>query len=359
MSTPRQKRRWFHRLGAWPLVVGLLSIVSFEAPGATLQTDPSSWTLRVDYENDLFFSGRDEDYTSGLRVAWISPQISEAEGTGSLPGRLYRLFDWMPLVNKPSDRRNVAIAVGHNLYTPGDLEEEGLIEHDRPYAGWAYLSLALHNKKGARLDTLEMSLGVVGPWALGEELQNFVHRYRKDAPEARGWDNQIKNEPAINFIGERKIRHDLIGREEGWRADIIGHLGGSLGNVFTYANTGAAIRAGWNLPADFGASVIRLAGDTNAPAPREIARMSQAAYWGIHGFGGFDARLVLRDITLDGNTFRTSHSVDRRPLVADVYAGIGIVAGRWKASYAQTLRTRTFEGGRHQVFGSVSLARTF
>ncbi len=328
--------------------------------GAAPEAAPSaaqSWTLSLYFENDLFFTGRDEDYTNGWKLSWISPDVTEYREAGRIPGEIYRLFEALPVINRPAAKRNVVLGLGHKMYTPRDIEREDLVEDDRPYAAWLYLSVALHNKTRVRLDSLELSVGVVGPLARGRHFQNFVHR-RRGLPEAKGWDNQIGNEPGVNLIGERKIRRGVVGTGERWGADAIVHFGGSLGNVFTYANAGTTLRAGWNLPQDFGASLIRFAGDSNAPAASDDLRFREGA-WGANLFAGFDARAVFRDITLDGNTFRESHSVDRRLLVADLYSGFALVRGRWKFSYAQTVRTRTYENGRRHIFGSINVSRTF
>ncbi|MAS41337.1 MAG: hypothetical protein CMK33_06440 [Porticoccaceae bacterium] len=78
---------------------------------------------------------------------------------------------------------------------------------------------------------------------------------------------------------------------------------------------------------------------------------------GVHAFLAIDTRLVARDIFLDGNTFKDSHSVDSKPLVADAYAGVSFLAGRWKISYAQVFRTREFDGQpHHHEYGSLSLS---
>jgi hypothetical protein len=50
-------------------------------------------------------------------------------------------------------------------------------------------------------------------------------------------------------------------------------------------------------------------------------------------FGAVDGRAVARDIFLDGSTFRDSRSVNKEPFVADISAGVGLIAGRWQANY--------------------------
>lgn len=315
-----------------------------------------SWTVSIYFENDLF-SGRDEDYTNGAKITWISRDLNDYRQAGQLPDWAYNALDKMPIMGKRAQKRNVALSIGQNMYTPQDVLSTELIENDRPYAAWLYFGIGLHNHREKWLDTLEVNLGVVGPLAFGREAQNFVHSVR-DIYRVKGWHHQIRNEPAINFVFERKFRHRLLGDLEGWGVDSILHGGGSLGNVYTYANTGATLRMGWNLPQDFGAALIRLAGDSNAPSLLDDLRFRDGRAISLHAFFGFDGRAVARDITLDGNTFRDSHSIPKNNWVADRYWGFGFIAGRWKISYAHIYRTRAYQGGRDHNFGSINISYT-
>lgn len=81
----------------------------------------------------------------------------------------------------------------------------------------------------------------------------------------------------------------------------------------------------------------------------------------LFGFGTADGRAVARDIFLDGNTFRDSPSVTKKPFVADLGAGVGLIAGPWQLTYTQVWRTREFktQRGRFNNFGSVTLSRAY
>ena len=69
---------------------------------------------------------------------------------------------------------------------------------------------------------------------------------------------------------------------------------------------------------------------------------------------------MLRDLTLDGNTFKKSHSVDRESLVADVMVGISMEYGRLLASYAYIFRSHQFEEQDYNPsFGAVRISYTF
>jgi len=71
-------------------------------------------------------------------------------------------------------------------------------------------------------------------------------------------------------------------------------------------------------------------------------------------------RGVVHDIFLDGNTLRDSHSVDRKPFVADLLAGATLGYSGMKLSFAKVLRTREFRGQPHDHrFGSITLSYAF
>jgi len=186
-----------------------------------------------------------------------------------------------------------------------------------------------------------------------------VHDLR-DLPSANGWGNQLENEPGVMLIYERRHRWVRPLGRGGWGCDLISNVGGTLGNVYTYLNAGAEVRLGWNLPADFGTSIIRPGGDTNGPSSAADPRLNGPRSFGFHLFAGVSGRVVLRDVFLDGNTFDDSHEIDKEPLVGDYVVGASFVFRQWKVSYAQNFRTREFERQPSQHnFGSVSISWTF
>lgn len=346
-----------HRLHIPILLFGLILATTSraEAPSDNVQ---DSATFTVLFENDLF-GNSDQNYTSGVQLNWMSPDLSDYRDSEQLPGWAVPIVESLPFINEPGLQRNVGFGIGQKIYTPEDTDRRELIENDQPYAGWLYLSAAFHNKNESRLDTFEIQLGVVGPAALGEETQNFVHDLR-GIRDAQGWDNQLNNEPGIILIAERKNRllQEPIYSRFGY--DVISHYGGGLGNVHTYASAGIEGRIGWNVPVDFGSARIRPGGDTNAPVDSSDPRFSRESTFSAHLFAGVTGNVVARNIFLDGNSFSSSHSVDRRWLVGDLAIGASVMYGRLKLSYAQVLRTREFdEQDDNHEFGSLSLSYTF
>ncbi|CAM2892121.1 lipid A deacylase LpxR family protein [Rariglobus hedericola] len=310
-----------------------------------------SFTLYT--ENDKYFAGTDEHYTNGLKFSVLSTDLrSFTDDSVPKPIRgLSRLLGGLITDDLPY---KLGLSFGQNIYTPEDTQIATYQPNDRPYAAWLYLGVAFQvyhppAEVGgrARLDVFEVTGGMVGPSALGPEFQNNFHNLI-GVETANGWDNQIHDEPGLNLVYERKYRWSTADARSGWGADFIPHAGLSLGNVFTYANAGFEVRAGYALPADFGSNLIRPSGDSNS---------LRRPPFNIFVFAASDGRAVARDITLDGNSFRDSASVDKKNFVADLYAGLGIGTTRWQFTYAQAYRTIEFRGqDDRSVFGSISVA---
>jgi hypothetical protein len=142
--------------------------------------------------------------------------------------------------------------------------------------------------------------------------------------------------------------------------DIVPHAGVSLGNVQTFANVGATMRVGFNLPSDFGIEVIAGGAATNSPLDDRDPRVGARPRGSLFVFGGIDGRAVARDIFLDGNTWVDSPSVDKESLVGDSYWGVGVVLRKWQITYTYVVRSKEFKAQREvNQFGSVTISRAF
>lgn len=334
-------------------------LVFFDNVHADHNAPDRSWTFTFRIENDLF-AGTDRHYTNGIKLSWISPDLTRFRDSDQLPDWGKRMVNRLPYSRVEGLQRNIVFSVGQNMFTPEDIEARGLIRNDRPYAGWLYGSAAFHNKNYRHLDTFEVQAGFVGPLALGEEAQDLIHELR-GIDQANGWDHQIENEPGLSLIYEHKDRVITPVSLGGFGFDAITHYGGALGNVFTYTNAGVEMRLGWNLPTDFGTSLLRPGGETNAPADTQDPRYQEIGHgFSLHAFAAVSGRMVFRDIFLDGNTFRDSHSVDKEFLVGDLVCGISLIVDSVKVSYAQVLRTKEFTGqASGHNFGSISISYTY
>jgi hypothetical protein len=306
------------------------------------------------FEND-YFGGQDRHYTNGVKFSWLSADLSEWGQTGWRQS----VLEALPFVNRPGAQKNFGVALGQNIYTPQDISRVPPDPTDRPYAGWSYLEFSFVSKTERVLDILSVQVGMVGPGSQADETQRAVHEWLNDE-RPLGWDYQLKNELGVNVIYERKWRLYARALSGALGADLVPHAGFSLGNVQTHANAGLTMRLGFNLPSDFGVDLIRGGAAPGAPLDDDDPRVAARGLPSFFVFGGVDGRAVARDIFLDGNTFRSSRSVDREPLVGDAYYGVGLALGRWQLTYTEVVRTREYVGqpGKN-YFGSVTLSRTF
>lgn len=362
-------KQLLHRLNFPTAIISLLfsQLLFSQFIWADTQTNPEAapWTFNLYLENDLF-TDTDQDYTSGVRATWVSPNVDSYLNDQRLPHWVRDLNRHLPLFDPKDEQddrvqRNLVLGIGQQIYTPQDIDRRTIDPNDRPYAAWLYGSIAYHSRTRNKLNSVELNLGVVGPLALGEEAQDTIHDLR-GLQKFNGWDNQLENEPGLQLVYERKNRVSKGKFTPLLEYDAILHGGGSLGNVATYLNAGAELRFGWHLPEDFGTSALRSGGDNSAPGLGDgrFQRGSRDKNLGVHAFISMNGRWVLRDIFLDGNTFRDSHSVDKEPLVGEAAFGVAALYRGWKFSFAKVHRTREFRQQQEShSFGSLSLSYSY
>jgi hypothetical protein len=310
-------------------------------------------TLGVRIDNDALASdGQDRGYTNGLQLTLRTGNLQGFREPDCLPTPVRvvdRVVDW--LYPDGLDQRNVLFGVFHGVYTPADHEATGLITTDRPYAAAFLLGAGYNARRGNSLHSTQLRLGIVGPSAKGEQMQNGLHKVI-GANEYRGWNNQLRDEPVVQLLHERLHRVEFANEPWGFESDLIGHWGGSLGNFATHANLGAEWRFGRNLSTDFGTDPLRSENDNVARGDAPPQR------WAWHFFLSFDARWVAHNIVLDGNSWKDSHGIAKHRWVADFGYGAAVVHRSWKLVLSQYVRTREFVGQQHRsVFGSLVLVR--
>lgn len=319
--------------------------------------DEAGGTLGLYVENDLF-AGTDEQYTSGFKLSWSSHDLEQFRDS-RYASPLLPVFNLLPYINEKDYQKNLVFALGQNIYTPNDTESYDLIKDDRPYAGWLYLGIGVVWKNAAVRNSLVLDIGVVGPWSYAQETQRKIHDLRGfDHPN--GWDNQLGNEVGFTLAYERMWRWPEHERRSGFDWEVLPHAGVALGTVRTFANVGAELRAGLNLPDDFGTSSIGPAATTSTPVDGVMGANRSRFDIGAYLFTRVDGRAVARNIFLDGNTFSDSASVSSLPFVADLSVGAAINYKNTKLAYAFVYRTEEFKGqDGGQIFGTVSLNCTF
>ncbi|MCB1531575.1 MAG: lipid A deacylase LpxR family protein [Alphaproteobacteria bacterium] len=303
--------------------------------------------ISLSYENDLIGGGTDQYYTSGLRATYFNVNTP-------IPAGIDEMADSIPSFDI-NDTTSTYFSIGQNIFTPDDITIRTNQNNDRPWAAWLYTSVGLASFDEDHMDELEFTLGVVGPEALGEQVQKAVHKHITNSDLPKGWDNQLQFEPGVIFYWQRRWPQAFVKNIGPYRLRAEPNINLSLGNVYTYAGTGLNFRFGPNL------------GTLEDAPPRVRPAMPGTGFfetpkrgWNWYVFAGVDGRAIARNIFLDGNTFRDSPSIDKKYFVGDANAGVAFTYDQYRISYSFNARSKEFEGQDDMsTFGSITLSTRF
>lgn len=278
----------------------------------------------VQEENDKFTNGNfDRYYTQGLRVACMDDALNH----------------W---------------SFGQEINTPANQRDQHPPLDDLPYSALLYMSRGkgyLFPKQQA-MASVEAKVGVIGPLAIGRQIQNGFH-HLIGSSQYRGWDTQMPNELAVSLEAEVRRRF-YIDAPEVHHWDVVTHAGVEFGNVRTGFIAGAQLRFGL-LDDSWGHGFMRQStawvDPVGSGGPRE-------SWWWL--FGGFSAEVMPHAYMTDGTVFSHSRSVESRPVVLQGEFGISLRLASGSFSFALAHRTREFEAqkGTH-AFGSIRYAYIF
>ncbi len=325
------------------LLMALLVLACIQAVGVRADHGDAG-VITAQFENDSF-ANSDRQFTHGMRIAYMGPE-------NHVPDWAKQLAELAPPFDASRSTRAV-YALSQSIFTPSDISSRTRITDDRPYAGWLNFSIGLTSVSPRFLDNLDIGIGVVGPASYAEDVQKSWHKWF-GFQRPQGWSNQLGNEPTIQINFERSWR--ALWKTFGFGglgADVTPHIGGSIGNVLTQGATGLTLRIGDDLPNDYGPPRIR-------PSLPGSDYFDTRDMFSWYVFAGAEARAVARNIFLDGNSFRDSHSVEKNHFVADFQAGVAVIVRGVRFAYTQVFRTREFKTqDAPEQFGAVSISVKF
>lgn len=318
----------------------LLSTLAWTFPEEVHNTS----CFRLSFGNDTFVN-TDRGFTSAGKLTFMSKNLENPQDF--LP------FKWLFSSKGPGSIHTYSLSIGQNIYTPHDIQTAEFLENDRPYAGYFYFELGLHSCDEKIQDTFILDIGIVGRHSFAKEFQEFFHwAFNHEKP--LGWQHQLKDEFAFQLVFERKWKVLRAAARDGIGVELIPHLGGGLGNIYTYLSTGSQVRFGWNVPKDFGIDLHRPGGDYN------IGIIRQQEKFGIYYLAGVDFHAVYRNIFLDGNTIVDSHRVEKYPFTTSFKTGIGFNIKRFHVTTILVFWNKRFktEPENHK-FGVVNISYFF
>ena len=96
-----------------PGIIILTAILSMGFAVSVLAAEGNFWTQSVYFENDLF-AGTDSNYTNGVKLSLISPDLSPHAEEGKLPRKVLEVIHQIPFIREssPSFTHKVEFSVG-------------------------------------------------------------------------------------------------------------------------------------------------------------------------------------------------------------------------------------------------------
>lgn len=309
------------------LAAGALSI----ALPARAADWPDLSRLAIHLDNDEFTGNRPDDrwYSSGGRIDWLGANPSPAPlvpvSCANLPASLQR----------QSARRFGSF--GQDIYSQNSRLNTTPDPDDRPVSALLYLQFG-RSAVGETINgtsshaMAKLEIGVTGPAALGEQVQNGLHDLL-GVDRVRIWGSQVRPRLGINLHLACTIQLARVRQDSRSPLVLNARYEFSLGNLLTQAGVSLAVAAGPDARRMHIPRPARLAN----PVVRPIRRWAAIA--------GVSVRAVAYDASIDGDTYGYQSRVSTRPLQGDVF--VGLTAGitrRWQLSYALMWRSMDFEG---------------
>ena len=331
-----------------PRVLGMPS----DPPARPEPTRAEVGAVSLIWEND-FFAGKDQNYTNGLTLGYLTPPIGSLS-RGNWLRRYAELFHFLPEFGEEDREERIAFALVHTMFTPEDIEDPDPPLGEQPYAGVASLDQSFISRGDGEQHSYLLRLGWVGPRTSADDLQITVHEWI-DSDEPLGWSTQLPNEGIVNFGYEYRRQVGKV-TSGSFSADAVVAIGGHFGTYFTGGNAGLTGRLGWNLPDPIGGT------SPQRGLQSEGFRAGDRGHgwrFGLHA--GVEGFAIAHYLPLDGTVFRDSRSVDdRAPWVGSARAGFDLGIGRFGLGFSYQVFTETFREEREQnEFGTIVFSWSF
>ena len=280
--------------------------------------------FRFHYDND-YFTKTDEYYSQGITLEYVNPSVINVP---------LAKFLWKPYKTNPQ------FGLTFNLfaYTPTSTAYDSILFGDRPFNANISLKTFL-----IQVDTIHqqqvstaLSIGIMGPAALGNEIHTNIHRWLKN-PLPHGWQHQIQNDIIINY--QLNYEKQLLSADNNFLLNTTAEARlGTLNNK---------ISGGFNC----------MAGSFNKRFSTIPYNKRKAEYY-FYGQGRLN--LIGYDVSMQGGLFNrkspyTIPGSDISRIIFQADAGIILNIKKLYLSYTQSFLTKEFRTGKYHRWGGVSI----
>ena len=280
--------------------------------------------FRFHYDND-FFTKTDKYYTQGISFEYVNPKLRKNPITKLL---------WKPFDTKAQ------YGISLNLFghTPTSIASDSILYGDRPFNANISLKSFLIQVDEIHQQQIStaLSIGVMGPAALGFEIQDNIHKWLNNI-RPQGWQFQTKNDIILNY----QLNHEK---------QLL-----AAGNNFLL-NSIAEARLG-TLNNKLSGGVNFMAGKFNKRYKPVTSEKRKAEFY-FYGQG--KANFIAYDASMQGGLFTRNNpyviaaaDISRVTLQAD--AGVVVNFKKLYLSYTQSILTKEFKTGGFHRWGGVSV----
>ncbi len=291
---------------------------------STFRNIQSDHYFRFHYDND-YFTATDKYYTQGITLEYVSPSIKR-----SFPARLL----WKPFASVPQ------YGINFNLfgYTPTSISSDRILYNDRPFDANLSVKIFLVQADSLHQQQLSsaLSIGVMGPAALGKEIQTGIHRLTKNTLP-HGWEFQVSNDIILNY--QLNYEKKLAGSRDHFLLNTIVET--RLGTLDD------KLSAGFNF----------MAGRFNKRY-HAVGKEKRKAEFYLFGQGKLN--VIAYDASLQGGLFNRNSAytipakdISRISFQAD--AGVILNFKKIFLSYTQSFLTKEFRTGGQHRWGGLSI----
>lgn len=307
-----------------------LCLLFFILPATIAAQNTPDNAVNISYAND-FFTGTDRYFTQGIRLELIAKSFRKT------PVRLLGAA-----LRKNSSAAYYSVALQQDGFTPTSIQRDTLLNHDRPFCGSLFITNSeyiLFEKRKLMLHS-QLSLGAIGPLALGFEEQTAIHKAINNVLP-RGWKNEIQNDLILNY--QLAVQKALLVKKL-LDMSVLSEM--RLGTMFTDASAGINIRTG--IKSKWG----------------NIIWQKNERKWQLFAFVSARIKAVAYNATLQGGLLNRSSVYtisggDMQRLLLMTEFGISASYKNIQTLYTQSYLSKEFSNGLPHQWGKVSLAIGF